>query len=328
MFMAKLKVAVITGGDNAEREISLKSAETIIKHLDPDKYSSWKIDFTNAQFIDMASETVLDMNDFSLFSKKEKIKFDLVFFILHGIHAESGQLQGYFDLLKIPYCGCDHFTSALSFDKQACKDYLRNFDVPMAKSVMITKQTDLDQGVLKALKDLTLFVKPNKNGSSWGVSKVDADADYTKAIAKAFEYDDEVIVEEYLKGREFSNGVYLSSKGMQVLPVTEIIPFGDFFDYKAKYKNESSEITPAELDPALSKKAQLQSLKLFQVLNCTGFVRFDYILRGDTFFFLEVNTIPGMSEQSLVPQQLAADNKSVGLMLDEIIEETLSRYSY
>ena len=325
--MAKLKVAVITGGDNAEREISLKSADTIIKHLDPNKYSSWRIDFTNAQFIEMASGNPLDMNDFSLVSEKEKIKFDLVFFILHGIPAENGQLQGYFDILKIPYCGCDHLTSALSFDKQACKDYLRNFDIPMAKSIMITKQTDLNDGTLNALKDLTLFVKPNKNGSSWGVSKVNADADYSDAIAKAFEYDDEVIVEEYLKGREFSNGVYLSSKGMQVLPITEIIPHGDFFDYKAKYKNESSEVTPAELDPALSKKVQLQSLKLFQALNCKGFVRFDYILQGETFYFLEANTIPGMSEQSLVPQQLAADDKSVGFMLDEIIEETLSRYS-
>ena len=323
--MAKLKVAVITGGDNAEREISLKSAETIIKHLDPDKYLSWKIDFTNSKFIEMSTGTAIDMNDFSLVSENEKITFDLVFFILHGIPAENGQLQGYFDFLNIPYCGCDHFTSALTFDKQACKDYLRHFNIPMAKSVMITKQTDLSKGALNELKDLTLFVKPNKNGSSWGVSKVNADADYSDAIAKAFKYDDEVIVEEYLQGREFSNGVYLSPEGMHVLPITEIIPFGDFFDYKAKYKNESSEVTPADLDATLTKKAQLQSLKLFKALYCKGFVRFDYILQGDTFYFLEANTIPGMSEQSLVPQQLAADEKSIGLMLDEIIKETQIR---
>ena len=325
--MAKLKVAVITGGDNAEREISLKSAETIIEHLDPDKYLSWKIDFTNSKFIEMSTGTAIDMNDFSLVSENEKITFDLVFFILHGIPAENGQLQGYFDFLNIPYCGCDHFTSALTFDKQACKDYLRHFDIPMAKSVMITKQTDLSKGALNELKDLTLFVKPNKNGSSWGVSKVNADADYSDAIAKAFKYDDEVIVEEYLQGREFSNGVYLSAEGMHVLPVTEIIPFGDFFDYEAKYKNESSEVTPADLDATLTKKAQLQSLKLFKALYCKGFVRFDYILQGDTFYFLEANTIPGMSEQSLVPQQLAADDKSIGLMLDEIIKETQNRKS-
>ena len=325
--MAKLKVAVITGGDNAEREISLKSAKTIMNHLDTNKYAAWKIDFTNSQFVDMGSGNLLDMNDFSLKSEAEKINFDLVFFILHGIPAENGQLQGYFDILKIPYCGCDHFTSALSFDKQACKDYLRHFDIPMAKSVMITKSTDLSKGALDDLNKLTLFVKPNKNGSSWGISKVNADADYSDAIAKAFEYDDEVIVEEYLKGREFSNGVYLSSKGMHVLPITEIIPFGDFFDYKAKYKNESSEVTPADLDGTLTKKAQVQSLKLFKALDCKGFVRFDYILQGDTFFFLEANTIPGMSEQSLVPQQLAADDKSIGFMLDEIIEETLGRYA-
>ena len=315
--MDKINIAVITGGDNAERPISLKSADTIMKHLDKEKYNAWKIDFTKGDFLDMESGERLDKNDFTLKSDKGSIRFDLVFFILHGIPAENGQLQAYFDFINIPFTGCDHFTSALTFDKQACKDLLKTYDVPMARSIMIRKGDAYAS--LQELQDLTLFVKPNKNGSSWGVSKVNADDDHKSAIEKAFEYDDEVIVEEYLKGREFSNGVFQSNSGLHVLPITEIIPFGDFFDYDAKYKNESSEVTPADLSPSLTKKAQEQSLRLFKILNCKGFVRFDYILVDEEFYFLEVNTIPGMSEQSLVPQQLKANGMSIGFMLDEII---------
>ncbi len=322
--MKKLNIAVITGGDNAERPISLKSANTIIKHLNPELYKARKIDFSNGKFIDIDSKRLIDKNDFTLSLENESISFDLVFFILHGIPAENGQLQAYFEFINIPFTGCDHFTSALTFDKQACKNFLKSFEVPMAKSVMIRKGVEEDYEALKKLKDVSLFVKPNKNGSSWGVTKVNADTDYSEAVAKAFKYDDEVIVEEYLKGREFSNGVFLSKKGLHVLPVTEIIPFGDFFDYDAKYKNESSEVTPADLSPNLTKKAQEQSLRLFKILNCKGFVRFDYILVEDEFYFLEVNTIPGMSEQSLVPQQLRANDMSVSFMLDEIIKDTLN----
>lgn len=322
--MKKLNIAVITGGDNAERPISLKSAETIIKHLDDNKYESRKIDFTKGKFIDLSSSIVMDKNDFSLSLPSGKIQFDLVFLILHGIPAENGKLQAYFDLIGIPYTGCDHFVSALSFDKQACKEFLKSFDIPMAKSVVL-RNTDNDRASkLQEMEHTTLFIKPNKNGSSWGVSKINADQDYSAAVDKAFKYDEEVIVEEYLKGREFSNGVFQSKSGIHVLPVTEIIPFGEFFDYDAKYKNESSEVTPADLSPALTKKAQKQSLKLFKILNCKGFVRFDYILVDDEFYFLEVNTIPGMSEQSLVPQQLAANGMSIGFMLDEIIEYRMS----
>jgi len=319
----KLNIAVITGGDNAEREISVKSANTIMAHLDQEKYETYLLHYNFGQFADATTSLPVDLNKFRMEVFDGVVRFDLVIIYLHGTPAEDGKIQAYLELMDIPYIGCDHFTSALTFDKQACKMYLHGIDVPMAKSVLLHKANP-DLEAVKKLNGKNLFIKPNKNGSSYGVTKVDAGEDYTEAIKKAFEFDDEVIVEEYLKGREFSNGVYHGSKGLHVMPVTEIIPHKDFFDYEAKYKNESDEVTPADLSEALTKKCQAQSEKLYKALHCKGMVRFDYILVDDAFHFLEVNTIPGFSEQSLFPQQIRSMGFTISDVLDEIIEYTLS----
>ena len=319
----KLRIALITGGDNAEREISLKSADTIYKNLDLNLYKVDMLDFSNGLFKHMESGKHLHWSDFATDESNASI-FDLVLLILHGIPAENGQLQAFFEMVGLNYLGTDHFSSALSFDKQSCKKFLEAFDVPMAKSILLHKNKGDDYSIDQMHKS-DLFVKPNKNGSSYGVSKVLAGENPESAIEKAFIYDDEVIVEEFLEGREFSNGVFLSKDGPKVLPVTEIIPHGSFFDYAAKYKNESAEITPAEISDELSKKCQAQSLKIFEALQCKGFARFDYILVDNEFYFLEANTIPGMSAESLVPQQLQAAGISIAEMLDAIIEETLLR---
>ncbi len=322
----KLNIAVITGGDNAEQEISAKSAHTIVKHLDKEKYDTYLLHYHWGKFSDAVTEFPVDLNKFSMEVFDGTVRFDLVLLFLHGTPAEDGKIQAYLELLEIPYIGCDHFTSALTFDKHACKQYLSSSDIPMAKSVLLHKgQPDMAQ--LKSLEGTSLFVKPNKNGSSYGITMVKANEDYTEAIQKAFEFDDEVIIEEYLKGREFSNGVYRGTDGIQVMPITEIIPHKDFFDYEAKYKNESDEVTPAKLDDTLSQKCQAQSKKLYQLLQCKGMVRFDYILVGDEFYFLEANTIPGFSEQSLFPQQIKAAGLTISEVLDDIIDEHMAQKS-
>jgi len=320
----KLNIAVITGGDNAEREISVKSANTIMAHLDKEKYDSYLMNYHFGKFEDAVTSLPVDLNTFNMEVFDGTVRFDLVILFLHGTPAEDGKIQAYLELMDIPYVGCDHFTSAMTFDKQACKMYLQSSNVPLAKSVLLHKANP-DLAAVKALEGKSLFVKPNKNGSSYGITKVEANGDYSDAIQKAFEFDDEVIVEEYLKGREFSNGVYHGSQGLHVMPITEIIPHKDFFDYEAKYKNESDEVTPADLSEALTKKCQAQSEKLYKVLQCKGMVRFDYILVDNEFFFLEVNTIPGFSEQSLFPQQIRAKGFTISQVLDELVEETLNR---
>ena len=318
----KLNIAVVTGGNNAEREISLKSANTIMAHLDREKYEPYLLNYHFGKFTDAVTDLRVDLNNFRLEVFDRVVRFDLVILFMHGTPAEDGKIQAYLELLDIPYLGCDHFTSALTFDKHACKRYLQNADIPMAKSVLLHKSNP-DTDALKELSGSNLFVKPNKNGSSYGVTMVNADADYSEAITKAFEFDDEVIVEEYLKGREFSNGVYVGAKGLHVMPVTEIIPHKDFFDYEAKYKNESDEVTPADLSESLTKKCQALSKKLYELLLCKGMVRFDYILVGEEFYFLEANTIPGFSEQSLFPQQIKANGMTISNVLDEMIEDIL-----
>lgn len=319
-----MKIAIITGGDNAEQEISIKSAHTIMDNLDKEKYDAFMIDFHFGKFTDAVTKLPVDLNNFRMEIFDGIVRFDLVLLFLHGTPAEDGKIQAYLELIDLPYVGCDHFTSALTFDKQACKQYLQGLEIPMAKSVLLHKANpDLEQ--LKELTGASLFVKPNKNGSSHGISMVESTMDYSAAIDKAFEYDDEVIVEEYLKGREFSNGVYLGPKGIRVLPVTEIIPHTTFFDYEAKYKNKSDEVTPADLSDVLTLKAQAQSRKLYQALHCKGIVRFDYILVGEDFYFLEVNTIPGFSAESLLPQQIKVAGLKIGTVLDEVIVETISR---
>lgn len=320
-----MNIAVITGGDNAEKDISVKSANTIMAHLDKEKYKAYLLHYHYGQIADNLSGFSIDLNSFSMDLFEGKLEFDLVILFFHGTPAEDGKLQAYLELMGVPYMGCDSFVSALTFDKQACKRYLKGQGIPMAKSVLLHKANpDMEQ--LGALAGANLFVKPNKNGSSHGVTMVNADEDYAAAINKAFEFDEEVIVEEYLKGREFSNGAYLAPDGVKVMPVTEIIPHKDFFDYEAKYKNQSDEVTPADLSIELTQKCQEQSRKLYESLGCKGMVRFDYILVDEDFYFLEVNTIPGFSEQSLFPQQIKSAGLTISGVLDEIIEETMRRY--
>ncbi|RMG79912.1 MAG: D-alanine--D-alanine ligase [Bacteroidetes bacterium] len=320
--MKKINVAILTGGNVAERAISLQSAQTIYDHLDKSRYDRWIVDLVGRDFVETGTQTKLDKNDFSFIYEGRKITFDLVFLMLHGHPAEDGSIQGYFELLGIPCTGCDHFTSALTFNKQACKSYLKPYGIPMAPSVLLRRGGAINEDDLRKIP-LPLFVKPNKNGSSYGVSKVKTPEALPDAIDLAFQYDDEIIVEGFLSGREFSNGVFRNGHEIVVLPITEIVPEKEFFDYEAKYKNASQEITPARLSDREAHQCQAISKQLYEVLGCKGMTRFDYILSDGTFYFLEANTIPGFSPASIFPQQLRAHGWQIGDCLNAIIDEVL-----
>ena len=324
--MKKLNIAVVTGGIVAERGISLKSAKTIHKHLNRKKYKPYLIDFDGKNFVEQSSKKKLNKNDFSFTKDKKKVKFDLAFLMLHGSPAEDGRLQGFLDVMGVPYTGCDHFVSSLTFDKQSCKTFLKDFDIPMAESKLVLKGGKLNIKTI-AKMGFPLFIKPNKNGSSYGVTKVNETKEIKSAVEKAFQFDDEVIIEAFLKGREFSNGVYRKGNEIVVLPITEIISQNEFFDFQAKYENESEEVTPAKLSKRDTASCKAKSKKLYQILGCKGIVRFDYIKMGKTFYFLEANTIPGFSEQSIFPQQIVAEGMTITEVLDSVVEERMGGYN-
>lgn len=322
--MSSTQVAIITGGPSAERGISLKSAAFIKANLDSTQYTSRTIVLEKEGFFDQESGNKVDLNDFSLQVDGRKLKFDFVFLIIHGTPAEDGKIQGYFEMLGIPHSSCNTLVSALTFDKQKCKDYLSVFQIPMASSRLILKGENYKAEEFDDLQ-YPLFVKPNKNGSSYGVTKVSRPEDLSSAIDKSFLFDDEVIVEEFLKGTEFSCGVVTEKGEVHVLPLTEIVPKGDFFDYDAKYEGASEEITPGRIDESLSQICRDRSGEIYRILGCHGMIRIDYILVGEEFYLLEVNTIPGLSPTSIVPQQAIAYGWSYKRLLGSVIEDSLIR---
>jgi len=302
----KQRIAIIAGGDSGEYEISLKSAGVIQQHLDHDLFETYFIHIRSGQWNckgEDGKNYPVDKNDFTVTLPGGKVSFDGVFIAIHGTPGEDGKIQGYFDMLGIPYNTCDQITSALTFDKYFCNNVVRNFGVDVSRSLLIKKgQTVNEDEILRQIK-LPLFVKPNRGGSSVGTTKVKTRQELAGAIELALHEDRQVMLEEFIPGREFSCGVIWHHGKARALPVTEIVSKNEFFDYQAKYEEMADEITPADISPDIARHISDQSLRLYHLLNCRGIVRFDYILNGDSLFFLEVNTVPGMSERSIVPQQ-------------------------
>lgn len=301
-------IAVITGGEATEVGIALKSAAVVYKHLSKEKYNVYKVLIDGTDWWFMENETriaKIDKNDFSLSLNGKKIRFDAVFIIIHGTPAEDGKLQGYFDLLGIPYNCCGVLQAALTFDKQRTKEYLSVLGIKTADAVLGYKKDGVSSFAERIEKSLSfpLFVKPNKNGSSYGASKVESKEQLPDAIAEAFKYDNEVLAETFIVGREVTNGVFTHNGKVTALPITEIRTKNSFFDYKAKYDGESQEITPAEIGSEWTQKIQETSVKIYEQLGFKGMCRIDYILKETDFYMLEVNAIPGLSEGSIVPQQ-------------------------
>ena len=314
-------IAIITGGPSAERGIALKSAQLVQQYLSPEAYKHTTILLESDGWYDQDSGQVIDLNDFSLTTDGIKSNFDFVFLMIHGTPVEDGKLQGYFESKGIPHSTCSTLTSALTFNKQWCKNFLRAYDVPMARSIVV-RARDID-GITTGGISYPVFVKPNNNGSSYGISRVTQEAALDTALKLAARFDDEIMIEEELAGREFSCGVLTAGGEVHVLPLTEMLPDGEFFDYAAKYEGAGKEITPAELEPDLTRQCQDQSARLYHILDCKGVVRFDYILVDQTFHLLEVNTVPGMSEASIIPQQAIAYGWTIGKLLEAVVEDCM-----
>jgi D-alanine-D-alanine ligase len=325
----KKTIALITGGYSGEAVISYKSAITIENNVDKSRWDCYKIDIHPAGWHYMAQDgekIPVDKNDFSITVNGEKITFDAVLVGLHGTPGEDGKLQGYFDSLHIPYTSCDSATSALTFNKRYTVAVAAFAGMPVAKSLHLFKNMPVGTDAILAQLKLPVFVKPNNGGSSIGMSKVTAPGELAAAIGKAFKEDDQVLVEEFIKGREFTIGVFRHKGKIVALPITEIIPKKDFFDYEAKYEGASDEITPAEVDNSTAQLITDAAVKAYGIFNCKGIVRIDYIYNAEDGrpYMLEINTVPGQTDASLVPQQVRAMGWTLEQFYTALIEECLA----
>jgi D-alanine-D-alanine ligase len=326
----KKNIALVTGGFSGEAVISYKSAVTISNNLDRERFNVYKIDITTGGWFYESPEgqrTEVDKNDFSIRVGNLDIKFDAVFIILHGTPGEDGKLQGYFDTLKIPYTSCDAATSAITFNKRYTVAVAKMAGISVAESVHLFKHSPVPVAQLSQQVKFPVFVKPNNGGSSIGMSKVDHADHLQEAIDKAFKEDDQVLVEEMVQGREFTVGVFKSKGNIQVLPLTEVKAHSDkaFFDFEAKYQGKSTETTPAELEEDAANKIREAAIKIYAVFNCRGVVRIDFIYHAESGrpFMLEVNTIPGQSEASIIPQQVRAKGWTLKDFYTKLVEECL-----
>lgn len=310
-------IAIAAGGDSSEFEISIKSAGEVSKILSS-QYVVYIIVIrgTNWYWEDKKGRYHnIDKNDFSLQNDDHRIKFDGVFIAIHGTPGENGLLQGYFDMMKIPYTSCDAFCSALTFNKHACKLFLKEYGIKMADAVLIRKGDKIDLTDLNKQIGMPCFVKPNDSGSSFGVTKVKQKEELLPAIETAFKESDAVLIESFIDGREVACGVIKTKAKTIVLPLIEIISKNEFFDYEAKYtQGKSDEITPADLPPSITKEIQRISKYVYEILGCKGIVRVDFIITGETPYFIEINTVPGMTKESLVPKEALA----AGITLEEL----------
>jgi D-alanine-D-alanine ligase len=326
----KKNIALVTGGFSGEAVISYKSAVTIDNNLDRERFNVYKIDVNpHGWFYESADgrTTEIDKNDFSLQADGQKIKFDAVFIGMHGTPGEDGKLQGYFDTLKIPYTSCDAATSALTFNKRFTVAVAAFSGIPVAKSEVLIKNNFQSPDEVAGKLKFPVFVKPNNGGSSIGMSKVNKlSDDFGSAIEKAFKEDDEVLIEEFIEGREFTVGVFKTKGNIIVLPITEVMSKKEFFDYEAKYQGASSETTPAEIDDVIADKIRDNAKKIYQVFNCRGVVRIDFIYNEETKqpYMLEINSIPGQSELSIVPQQVQVMGWSLKEFYTKLVEEALN----
>jgi D-alanine-D-alanine ligase len=326
----KKKIALVTGGYSGEATISYKSANTIYNHLDKDLFDVYKIDINPKGWYyedEKGTRTGVNKNDFTLSLNGDQISFDVVFIGMHGTPGEDGKLQGYFDMLKLPYTSSDAATSALTFNKRYTVAVASMAGVPVARSLHLFRHTGYhSDSILKLLK-LPYFVKPNNGGSSIGMSKVTDASQLEGALQKAFKEDDQVLVEEMIKGREFTVGVFKSKGQITVLPITEVIAHKEFFDFEAKYEGKSTEITPAKISDQWKVRLEEAARKIYEVFNCKGVVRIDFIYQEDQDipYMLEINTIPGQSDASVVPQQIRALGWNLTDFYKKLIDEALEK---
>jgi D-alanine-D-alanine ligase len=327
----KRVIAFVTGGYSGEAEVSYKSAITMEAEVDKTIYDIYRIDITPDSWFHQTKDGVripVDKNDFSLTINGKKILFEAVLIGIHGTPGEDGKLQGYFDLMNLPYTTCDAATSALTFNKRYTVAVAAFAGISVSHSEHLFKQDNPDADALGNRLKMPVFVKPNNGGSSIGMSKVNRKEDLAAALQKAFKEDDQVLVEEFIGGREFTVGVFRAGKEIIVLPITEVKTTKDFFDFEAKYSpGFTEEITPAELDDERASVVRNTAKKIYQVFNCSGVVRIDMIYneaKGEPFM-LEINTVPGQTAASVVPQQVRAMGWTLKQFYSALIEDALTR---
>ena len=323
--MGKLiNLGVIMGGYSQEREISLKSGAQVMRHVDSNRFKVYAIDISLEDwYCEVDSKKItIDRADFSVLHDGEKIQFDLVFNTIHGTPGEDGVLQAYFDLLGIKYTGSNSYTSAISFNKRDLLSITSDLDIPRAKHLSLYKGQSLSPAEIKKV-GFPCFVKANRSGSSFGVYKVKSEQELQQAILDVFEINDELIIEEHLEGIEITVGVIPGENGPQVLPMTLIKTNHEFFDYNAKYLGESEEITPAPIDQSIEKQLAEYALKIYKDLGFKGATRSEFIIRDGVAYLLEVNTTPGLTEQSILPQQARCAGISEASLFDRLINDAL-----
>lgn len=322
----KKNIAIIMGGYSSEYQISLKSGQIVYETLDASKYSAYKIHIFKEKWVyvdNHNAEITVDKNDFSVTINDAKITFDCVFNAIHGSPGEDGFMQAYLKLLNIPQTSCDMYQAAITYNKRDCLSVLKPYGIKTAESFYLNLGDAIDEKSIVAKVGLPCFVKANKAGSSFGVTKVHKIEDLQYAIEVAFKEDNEIIIESFLDGTEVSVGVINFKGKTKVLPITEIISENDFFDYEAKYLGKSQEITPARLTKDEETKVTAIAKKVYEVLKMRGFSRSEYIFKNGEPYLLEVNTVPGLTLASILPQQAAAAGISLVELFDNAIKEAL-----
>lgn len=326
MTHVKKHIAVIAGGYSSEYTISMESAREVMTSLDPQKYSPTLVHISKEGWMaeTPAGSFPINRHDFSYQSNGQAVHFDAVFNAIHGSPGENGILQAYFELIKLPVTGCSSFTSSLTFNKFACNSMLRSLGIRVARSIVIRREDEPDIDFILDQVGLPCFVKPNNGGSSCGTSRVNQREDLLIAVETALKEDQEVIIEAFVKGTEITCGLVKTAGEMLLFPLTEIVSKKEFFDYEAKYTpGVADEITPARIDETVAEECRSISTRIYHLLNCRGLVRMDYILSDGLLWFLEVNTVPGMTTKSIVPQQIRAMKMQPADVYSLILDDTM-----
>ena len=307
----KRKIAIVAGGDSSEHDVSLRSAAGILSFIDKDKYDA----------------EIVELHGSDLKTLSRLVDFDYAYVTIHGTPGENGLLQGYLEMMHIPYSCCGVLAAALTFNKYTCNHYLHAFGINIAKSILLRKDqvpADIEDQVEREL-GFPCFIKSNVGGSSFGCTKVKARDNVLPAIERAFEEGDEVICESYLKGTEVTSGVYKTKNKAVAFPITEVVTKREFFDYDAKYNGQVDEITPARVPDELRDRVQAMTLKIYDIIGAHGIIRTDYVLIDDEIYLLEVNTTPGMTATSFIPQQVRAAGLDIKDVLTDIIEDSFAK---
>ncbi len=328
MEILKRNIAIVCGGDSSEHDVSLRSAQGLYSFFDKEKYNIYIVDIKGQDWhVDLENgETAqIDKNDFSFLLNGKAVLFDYAYITIHGQPGENGLMQSYFELLGIPYSTSGVLVEAMTFDKYVLNNYLRGFGVNVADSLLLRRGEDYDEEAIEKRIGMPCFVKPAADGSSFGVSKVKNIDQLAPALRVAFMESDEVMVESFLEGTEISQGIYKTREHTVVLPATEVVTSNEFFDYDAKYNGQVQEITPARLSKETTELVAKETSRIYDILHANGIIRIDYIISkdkdgNDKINMLEINTTPGMTVTSFIPQQVSAAGLDIKNVLTEIVE--------